>query len=112
MIGGVGKNAITDALCKLFKNYSGHIENIDGITKNFNSHLTNKLFIYGDEINANAKKVSDKLKQVITRPTQNLEKKGIDSIEIDDYSNYKDRVLVPVLMGLLITPISRKMHKS
>ena len=28
MIGGVGKNAITDALCKLFKNYSGHIENI------------------------------------------------------------------------------------
>ena len=50
--------------------------------------MTNKLFIYGDEINANAKKVSDKLKQVITRPTQNLEKKGIDSIEIDDYSNY------------------------
>ena len=70
MIGGVGKNAITDALCKLFKNYSGHIESIDGITKNFNSHLTNKLFIYGDEINANAKKVSDKLKQVITRATQ------------------------------------------
>jgi hypothetical protein len=25
---------------------------------------------------------------------------------------YKDRVLVPVLMGLLITPISRIMHKS
>jgi len=25
MVGGVGKNAITDALCKLFKNYSGHI---------------------------------------------------------------------------------------
>ena len=41
--------------------------------------MTNKLFIYGDEINANAKKV---------RPTQNLEKKVIDSIEIDDYSNY------------------------
>jgi len=50
--------------------------------------MTNKLFIYGDEINANAKKVSDKLKQVITRPTQNLKKKGINSIEIDDYSNY------------------------
>ena len=26
--------------------------------------------------------------------------------------HFKDRVLVPVLMGLLITPISRKMHKS
>ena len=88
MIGGVSKNAITDALCKLFKKYSGHITNIDDITKNFNTHLTNKLFIYGDEINANAKKVSDKLKQVITRPKQNLEKKGIGSIEIDNYSNY------------------------
>ena len=41
-IGGVGKNAITDALCNLFKNYSGHIENIDDITKTFNSHMTNK----------------------------------------------------------------------
>jgi hypothetical protein len=33
--------------------------------------MTNKLIIYGDEINANSKKVGDKLKQVITRPTQN-----------------------------------------
>ena len=82
MIGGVGKNAITDALCKLFKKYSSHIENIDDITKNFNSHLTNKLFIYGDEINANAKKVSDKLKQVITRPKQNLEKKGLTQLKL------------------------------
>lgn len=87
-IGGVGKNAIVDGLCKLFGNYSGHIESIEDITKNFNNHITNKLFIYGDEINANAKKVSDKLKQVITRPTQNLEKKGFDSIEINDYTNW------------------------
>lgn len=87
-IGGVGKNAIVDGLCKLFGKYSGHIESIEDITKNFNNHVTNKLFIYGDEINANAKKVSDKLKQVITRPTQNLEKKGFDSIEINDYTNW------------------------
>ena len=46
------------------------------------------MFIYGDEINANAKRVSDKLKQVITRPTQNLEKKGVDSIELNDFTNY------------------------
>ena len=87
-VGGIGKNAITDALCKLFENYSAHLESIEDLTKNFNSHLTNKLFIYGDEINANAKKISDKLKQIITRPKQNLEKKGIDSISLDDYSNY------------------------
>ena len=87
-IGGVGKNALVDGLCKLFGNYAGHIESIDDITKNFNNHITNKLFIYGDEINANAKKVSDKLKQVITRPVQHLERKGFDSFEINDYTNW------------------------
>jgi hypothetical protein len=50
MIGGIGKNCITDALCKLFENYSAHLESIEDLTKNFNAHLTNKLFIYGDEI--------------------------------------------------------------
>jgi hypothetical protein len=33
-------------------------------------------------------------------------------LKITTDSNFKDRLLVPVLMGLLITPISRKMHKS
>ena len=48
----------------------------------------NKLFIYGDEIKASSKCISDKLKQVITRPTQNMEKKGKDAIEIEDYTNW------------------------
>ena len=87
-IGGVGKNAIIDTLFKLFNAYSGKIESIEDITKNFNAHLSNKLFIFGDEINANAKKIADQLKAVITRKQQVMEKKGIDSIIVDDYSNY------------------------
>ena len=85
---GVGKNCIVDGICKLLKGYSGHVETIDDITKNFNSHLVNKLFIYGDEIKASSKCISDKLKQVITRPTQNFEKKGKDAFEIEDFSNW------------------------
>ena len=85
---GVGKNCIVDGICKLIKGYSGHVETIEDITKNFNSHLVNKLFIYGDEIKASSKCISDKLKQVITRPTQNLEKKGKDAFEIEDYTNW------------------------
>ena len=87
-IGGIGKNCLTDALCKLFQDYSAHLESIEDLTKNFNAHLTNKLFIYGDEISAQAKKISDKLKQIITRPTLNLEKKRVDAISVDDYTNY------------------------
>jgi hypothetical protein len=85
---GVGKNCIVDGISKLTKGYSGHVETIEDITKNFNAHLVNKLFIYGDEIKASSKCISDKLKQVITRPTQNMEKKGKDAFEIEDYTNW------------------------
>jgi hypothetical protein len=88
-IGGIGKNAIVDGICLLLgeKNWA-MVESIDDITKNFNSHLCNKVFIYGDEINANAKKVADKLKQVITRPFVNFEKKGFDTQKLNDFTNW------------------------
>lgn len=86
---GVGKNTIVDYFISILGNLlCGVVECIDDITKNFNNHLCNKLFIYGDEINANAKKVADRLKAVITRPKQNLEKKGVDAVEVDDYTNW------------------------
>jgi hypothetical protein len=86
---GTGKNSLIDGCIAIIgKNLCGMVECIDDITKNFNAHLCNKLFIYGDEICANAKKVSDKLKAVITRPTQNLEKKGVDATEVDDLTNW------------------------
>jgi hypothetical protein len=85
---GIGKNCIVDGISKLLKGYSAHVETIEDITKNFNSHLVNKLFIYGDEIKATAKSISDKLKQVITRPTQNMERKGKDAFEIEDFTNW------------------------
>lgn len=87
-IKGVGKNCIVDGICKLLDGYSAHVETIEDITKNFNAHLVNKLFIYGDEIKASSKCISDKLKQVITRPNQNMEKKGKDAIDVKDLTNW------------------------
>ena len=46
------------------------------------------MFITGDEICAKAKKVSDKLKEIITRTAQNSEKKGTDLIQVNDFSNW------------------------
>jgi hypothetical protein len=88
LIGGIGKNAFIDCLVKLFDRYTGKLESIEDITNKFNVNLTNKLFIYGDEICAKATKLNDKLKNIITRPQQNLERKNIDPILINDYSNY------------------------
>lgn len=86
---GTGKNSLIDGCIAIIgRELCAMVECIEDITKNFNSHLCNRLFIYGDEICANAKKVADKLKAVITRPTTNLEKKGVDAIEIDDLTNW------------------------
>jgi len=86
---GVGKNAIIDGFTHIIgEKYVGVLEDIDDLTKNFNSHLSNKLIVYGDEISFNAKKLSDRLKAVITRPYLNLEKKGVDAIKVEDKTNY------------------------
>jgi hypothetical protein len=86
---GSGKNSIIEGLIKLFgSDLVGQMNNIDDITKNFNAHLVNKLLIYGDEITAKAKLINDKLKCVITQQSQNLEKKGVDSIKVKDCTNY------------------------
>jgi len=86
---GTGKNSVIDAIVAIIgKQLCAVVESIEDITKNFNSHLCNKLFIYGDEISAKAKGVADKLKNVITRSEQNLEKKGVDPVKVQDNSNW------------------------
>jgi len=86
---GSGKNSVVDgSIAIIGKSLCGQLESIEDITKNFNAHLCNKLLIYGDEICAKAKNVSDRLKAVITRPHQNLEKKNIDAVEVEDFTNY------------------------
>lgn len=64
------------------------MEHIDDISRKFNVHLSSKLIIYGDEIDAGARKLADLLKSVITREKQTVEKKGVDSFLLNDYSNY------------------------
>tara|TARA_R110000868_G_scaffold263649_1_gene522306 strand:- start:4 stop:2154 length:2151 start_codon:yes stop_codon:yes gene_type:complete len=86
---GSGKNSIITGIEKLLgSELVGEIAGIEDIMKNFNSHLCNKLLIYGDEINGKAKEVNNRLKAIITRETQNLEAKGKDSIRVSDKSNY------------------------
>jgi len=85
---GVGKDSIVCALKKLFSKYYAQLESIEDIEKNFNAHLCNKLLVYGEEITSKAKNFNDKLKSIITRTTCNMEKKGFDSIQLNDYSNF------------------------
>ncbi len=68
---------MTDFLVKLIGEYAGLVTNIEHLTKKFNVDLCNKIFIYGDEINASAKKVADELKKVITGKEKSMEKKDM-----------------------------------
>jgi hypothetical protein len=85
---GVGKNTIIQLLTNVFNGYTSKVERIEEITDKFNYHLSSKLFIYGDEIQAKAREVREELKNMITRDEMKVEMKGFNSYIMKDYSNY------------------------
>lgn len=88
-LGGVGKNCLVDGIKAIIgKKYCGQLQSIKDITRDFNAHLCNKLFIYGDEVCSKAKELTDFLKNVISRTECSLEKKNVDPFTISDQSNY------------------------
>ena len=91
---GAGKNTITD----FFQEYIfGHvymngISDAEKLTDRFNSILENKLVTYvneGQQQNTDKySKSTDILKTYITEKYINIEKKGVDSYQADDYNMY------------------------
>jgi putative DNA primase/helicase len=53
----------------------------------FNYATGGKLLICGNEVDARTKHKSDALKDVVTEDTRNLEPKGKEAVEIDDFTN-------------------------
>lgn len=84
---GTGKNTTVDIIASIFKGYTASITESD-IGKKFNKKFESKLFIWGDEISGNSKHDSDALKTLISQTIQNIEPKGKDEYEVDDYANY------------------------
>jgi hypothetical protein len=89
---GAGKNIIFDFLQKyIFGQYAVNVPDMDKIVCRFNNTLSNKLLTLLNEANqvdGNYNKAWDTMKNLITEKKQIIEKKGIDSFEIDDYNNY------------------------
>jgi hypothetical protein len=85
---GIGKNAFTDLLEKIFEGYITSIESIDTLAGKFNSILKAKLVVFGDEISPKAKELNDVIKKRITSKNINIEYKGLESIKMKDRSNY------------------------
>lgn len=86
---GVGKNTIVELIMRLLgSKYCSKLNRIEDITSNFNAHLTQKLFIYGDEIRSRASDLASELKNIITQSEVLQTKKFMDSIKLKDLANY------------------------
>lgn len=86
---GVGKNAITSLFQKLLgSKYCCTLDTIEHLTKNFNGFMENKILCVGDEIICKNRDFYNNLKNAITRETINIEKKNVNSYEINDYCNF------------------------
>lgn len=89
---GAGKNIIFDFIRDYVygQKYCLEINNMEQLTGKFNSLLQNKLLTLADEVGmfGTDHRNSDKLKNIITQPKQNIERKGMDSFKINDYNNF------------------------
>lgn len=84
---GTGKNTAVDIICELFRGYTVDI-NEEDINNRFNKKMESKLLVTGDEISGNNKHDADRLKNLITKSKINIEQKGKESYEMNDFCNF------------------------
>lgn len=76
---GCGKGTLGNFLVSLFGQHALQINNSQHLVGNFNAHLQNCCFLFADEVFfAGDKQQENILKGLITEPTINVERKGID----------------------------------
>ena len=89
---GTGKSTFIDILADLVgKEYYTPVNDIQRLTSNFNSIYEKSILIGVEEVVSSAgdyHKVQNTLKTLITEDYKTIEKKGIDSYNIECYNNY------------------------
>jgi hypothetical protein len=88
---GAGKNIFFDNFANkiIGKKYSAHINDLDTLMGQFNSILSNKIITILDEVKTKfGGKSSDRFKSMVTTKMFNLNQKGLDIINMNDYNNY------------------------
>lgn len=84
---GTGKSKFFDWVRRPMGPYATKISHRSQITGNFNSHQFGKVLIVAEEaLWAGDKEAGGVLKDMITSPTMQLEKKGVDAVEVSNYA--------------------------
>lgn len=88
---GAGKSVLPEVILRPIVG-SAHFakgSSIERLTSKFNSHMSGKLVIEGEEVlNTNRRADAEAMKDAVTSAIRTVEKKGIDSYEMEDYARY------------------------
>jgi hypothetical protein len=82
---GTGKGAMAEPLLDILGIHGNKTNGAYAIAGRFNGVVASRLLIVADEVDLTDKHVADRLKSIITEPTVNLERKGL---EIEPLPNY------------------------
>lgn len=83
---GTGKGTTVKPLLQILGQYAAHINGAGHISGRFNSILANKLLVFADEVTIHKPSEADRLKAIISEPTFNLERKGIDAEPMPNFA--------------------------
>lgn len=79
---GAGKGVFIRAYGSLFGKHFAHLDKPEQLTGKFNAHLSGKVVVFADEaFFAGDRSIDGPLKRLITEPTLQIERKGIDQYE-------------------------------
>jgi putative DNA primase/helicase len=83
---GAGKGALVEPVMRILGAHGVHVNGTGQIAGRFNSTLANKQLVFIDEANATDRGAADTLKGIISEPTINLERKGLDPEPMPNYT--------------------------
>lgn len=100
---GAGKGTLGNALCKMIGRHALHVSSGAHLTGRFNAHLQDLIFLFADEaLLPYDKQAESTLKSLITEPTVNIEKKGVDLVQgknfLHIYMASNEKWVVPASM--------------
>jgi hypothetical protein len=83
---GTGKGTLGNCMMTLFGQHSHQVSNAKHLTGNFNAHMRDLCFLFGDECYWPGQKDAEgTIKRMITEPTLFIEGKGRDAITVPNY---------------------------
>ncbi|EPH3102810.1 DUF5906 domain-containing protein, partial [Providencia stuartii] len=83
---GTGKGTLVRPLLEILGQYGVQVNGSEAITAKFNATMANKLLVFADEATVSKASDGEKLRGIISEPTFNLERKGIDAEPVVNFS--------------------------